>query len=347
LCTHTEDCISDYVFIDIFSTALSGFDLVAINFHRNRVDYWITVAREHIAALPSSQDYKEYNSAESRQAAEKWIDVAELLNQRVGEASREMIVHSAYKCVSSNEVFELLQANFNTHQGLRLWRILRLITKPVFNSRLLRRIAHRLSNFQKVKINLLPPVPKTQLKNEYLVDIITAWSQLCSVSPLTSELQKLYHVNDKFKLDCARTFGSHAEVQLLLHYANNDLLASSIDYFGCSKKSCLLCKALLQDSPQPVSTRGHHGICYPQWAVPFTQSKDIIDSLELLENTIVSRIKMHLNGQADGTFLHQVPQSTVVSNVPTSSLEEISRKAEIMRSIEENRQTLVKQRSIL
>ena len=260
-----------------------------------------------------------------------------------------MIVHSAHKCVSSNEVFELLQANFNTHRGLRLWSILRLITKPVFNSRLLKRIARRLSNLQKVKINPLPPVPKTQLKNEYLVDIMTAWSGLCSVSPLTSELKKLYHFhfNDKFKLDCARTFGSHAEVQLLLHYENNDPLTSSIDYFGCSKKSCLLCEALLQDLPQPVSTRGDHGICYPQWAVPFTQSKNIMDSLQLLENTIVSRIKMHLNGQAERIFLNQVPQSTVVSNVPTSSLEEISRKAGIMRSIEENRQTLVKQRNIL
>jgi hypothetical protein len=77
-------------------------------------------AREYIAALPSSQDYKEYQGSESWQAAEKWIDVAELLNQKVGEASREMNVHSAYKCVSSNEVFELLQANFNTHQSLRL-----------------------------------------------------------------------------------------------------------------------------------------------------------------------------------------------------------------------------------
>ena len=31
--------------------------------------------------------------AKSRQAAEKWIDVVELLNQKVGEASREMIVY--------------------------------------------------------------------------------------------------------------------------------------------------------------------------------------------------------------------------------------------------------------
>jgi hypothetical protein len=61
---------------------MSGFDLVAISFHRHRVDYWITVAREYIAALPSSQDHKEYQGAESSQAAEKWVDVAELLNQK-------------------------------------------------------------------------------------------------------------------------------------------------------------------------------------------------------------------------------------------------------------------------
>jgi hypothetical protein len=72
-----------------------------------------------------------------------------------------------------------------------------------------------------------------------------------------------------------------------------------------------------------------------------------MDSLQHLESILVSRIKMHLSGQADKAFLHQVPQSTVTSNVPTSSLEEISRKAEIMKSIEETRQSFLKQRSIL
>ncbi len=250
------------------------------------------------------------------------MNVTELLNTTEGEASRELIVHSAYKCVSSNEVFELLKANFNNHRSLKIYRILRLITKPIFNSRLLKRIGRRLSNFRTVKVNLLEPVPNTQLKNEYLVDIMTAWSQLCPVSPSTSELQKLYLINNKFKLGCARTFGSHAEVQLLLYYENHDLLTPSMDYFGCSKKSCLLCEALLRNLPQPVSTSGRHGICYPQWAVPFTKSKDVMTSLQFLENTIVRRVEMHLKGQADATFLRQVPQSTVASNVPTSSLEE-------------------------
>ncbi|KAH8589504.1 hypothetical protein B0O99DRAFT_599796 [Bisporella sp. PMI_857] len=115
----------------IFSTALSGFDLVVINFQRNRVDYWITVAREYIAALLSSQDYEEYHSAEYRQAAENWIDFVELNK-------------------------------------------------------------------------------------------------------------------------------SHAEVQLLLHYKNNNILTPSIDYFGCNKKSFLLYEALLQTLPRPISTRGRY-----------------------------------------------------------------------------------------
>jgi hypothetical protein len=170
------------------------------------------VAREYTADLPSPQDSKEYRS-ESRQIAEKWIDVVELLNRKVGEASRETIVHAAYKCVSSNEVLEHLQTSVNNHRSLRLWRIFRLISKPVFNSRLLKRILRGLPNFQKVKINLLSSVPETKLKNEYLVDIVKAWSRLCSVSPSISELQKLYHFNNKFKLDSARTFRAHAEVQ--------------------------------------------------------------------------------------------------------------------------------------
>lgn len=211
-----------------------------------------------------------------------------MLNQKAGTVSREMIAQCAYKCVHSNEVLELIKASFTKNQSTNLWKTLKLIARPVHNSRLVKRIAHHVRNFRNVKIQVLPSLPKTTVDERFLISIATAWSQLCSGSPRLIDIQKLKSYDATFKSDCARDFGAHAEVQLLLHYDNSDLFAPSIYYFGCSKKSCFLCEVLLRNYPRPIATRGRHGICYPQWGVPFVKSKDILESLHILEETIVN-----------------------------------------------------------
>jgi hypothetical protein len=334
--------ISNYVLIGRFDLSLNWFDSVIIEFNRERIDYWTAKARQCIASLPSFQDHEEDRSLDFQQAAKAWANIAQLLNHQETQETipREQIVQAAYECITSIKVRELLQTTFSIQTGSKLWRILRFIARPVSNRRLLMRIACRLSHFRKVKICPLPSGPKTKLSREYLVDITDAWGRLHPVSSLVSEPKTLAAFNGRFRKDCARAFTSHAEVQLLLHYRNTLSLTPSIDYFGCSKESCLLCETFLQALPQPISTRGRHGICYPAWTVPFTRSEDIMVALQQLGEVLVSRIEMYMKNQRSGIFLNAVPQSTIVSDFPNLSLEEIVRRKGMVESEEENRQIL-------
>lgn len=340
--------LSNSVLVGISDLPSNWFDPVTIEFNGERVDHWIAIARRYIALLPSFQDQREDRSPGFQQAAKAWTNITKLLNHKAtGEIiPREQIVHAAYECIISIEVRDLLQTIFNIQMGSKLWRILRFIARPASNCRLLMRIASRLPHFRKVKICPLPSGPKTKLSRKYLVDIMDAWGRLGPISSLGSELKTLAAFKGRFRQDCARAFSSHAEVQLFLHYEYNVSLTPSLDYFGCSKKSCLLCEGFLQALSRPISTRGRHGICYPAWAVPFTRSQDIMVALQQLEKTLVYRIEMHMKGQP-ATFLDQVPQSTIASDFPNSSLEEISRRKKMMKSVEENRQMLQRQRNIV
>ena len=341
--------LSNFVLVGISDLSSNRFDPVAIGYNRERVDYWIATARKYIALLPSFQDHDEDRSPGFQLATKTWNNITKLLNHKATGKTRrrEQIVHAAYECIISIEVRELLQTTFNIQMGSKLWRILKFIARPISNCRLLMRVVSRLPHFRKVKICPVPSGPKIKLSSKYLVDIMDTWGHLGSISSLGSELKTFVAFKGRFKQDCARAFSCHAEVQLFLHYENNVSVTPSLDYFGCSKKSCLLCEGFLQALSQPISTRGRHGICYPAWAVPSTRSQDIMDALQQLKKTLIHRIEMHMKGQPASTFLSQVPQSTIASEFPNSFLEEISRRKEMMKSVEENRQTLQRRRNIL
>jgi OTT_1508-like deaminase len=231
--------------------------------------------------------------------------------------------------------------------GPKIWNALRFIARPISNCRLLLRIASQLPHFRTVKFFPIPSGSETKLNPEYLVEIPDAWTQLVSRAPSSSEIKKIAKFRDKFKRDCARSFGSHAEIQLFLHYMNNVCPTPSIDYFGCSKKTCFLCEVFLRATSHPISTRGRHGICYPAWGVPFSRSNEVAAALLELEKVLVSRIEMHLKGQSGEAFLNQVPQSTIISDFQGLSLEEISRKDGMKKFVEEKRKTLQSERRIL
>lgn len=231
--------------------------------------------------------------------------------------------------------------------GPKIWNALRFIARPIFNCRLLLRIASQIPHFRTVKFFPVPPGPKTKLNSEYLVEITDAWNQLVAMAPSISKLETIAKFRDKFKRDCARSFGTHAEVQLFLHYKNNVCPSPSTDYFGCSKKTCFLCEVFLKATSHPISSRGRHGICYPAWGVPFSKSNEVAAALLECERVLVSRIEMILNGQSGEAFLHQVPQSTFISDFQGLSQKEISRKDGVKKSLEERRKILQSERRIL
>lgn len=208
-------------------------------------------------------------------------------------------------------------------------------------------MASHFPQLRTIKVCPIPSPSKTILRPEYLVNITDAWDQLSSTSPAGAEIKTVASFRNRFNQDCAKPLRSHAEVQLVLHYADSVSLAPSIDYFGCSKKTCFLCEGFLQALSHPISTRGRHGICYPAWGVPFSRSNEVGIALEELGKNMISRIKMHLKGQPLGGLLHQVPQSTVVSDISISFLESMSRKKEMIVSVEAHQKSLQRERRIM
>ncbi|KFZ20164.1 hypothetical protein V501_00274, partial [Pseudogymnoascus sp. VKM F-4519 (FW-2642)] len=288
---HLQKYIASASEESICGQSLTWFDCLAIEYNRERIDYWTASARQCIASLPPFQeDHAEDYSSTFQQAAKMWADLTKLLSYKeTGETlPREQIVHSAYQCIASIKVGELLHTIFKSQIGSKLWRILGFIARPVSNCRLLIRIASRLPHFRKVKIIPLLPGPKLKLNPKYLIDITDAWCRLDPDAQPGCELKTLSSFKATFKEDCSRKLSSHAEVQLFSYYVASQL--PSIDYFGCSKKSCLLCEGFLQALSRPISTRGRHGICYPAWIVPFTKSEDIILALQQLEQSLVRQI---------------------------------------------------------
>ncbi len=231
--------------------------------------------------------------------------------------------------------------------GSKLWRVLVFMARPVSNCRLLVRIAGHFPHFRTVKVCPIPSGPETILRPEYLVDITDAWDRLASISPAGPEIKRIASFRDRFKRDCARRLRSHAEVQLLLHYEDTGCRGPSIDYFGCSKKTCFLCEGFLQALSHPISTRGRHGICYPAWGVPFSRSDEVGLALEKLGKRLISRIEMHLKGQPTDTFLNQVPQSTVVSDMSSLPVKSMLWKNRMVKSVEAHRQSLQRERRIV
>jgi len=145
-------------------------------------------------------------------------------------------------------------------------------------------------------------------------------------------------------------YGLHAEIQLFMHYEDRPDLTSTLSYFGCSKKSCLLCNTFLQALPNPLATRGSHGICYPAWGVPPPRSDGAETALERPKEMLISRIKslLYNSGRARKTyFAPPVPQSTFVSDLSDPTLQDWSQREEKVKAAKETEMARRKERLIL
>ncbi|KIW47410.1 uncharacterized protein PV06_00107 [Exophiala oligosperma] len=328
----------------------SWFEPIAIGFNCKRIDYWLRVARRCILCEHPFKAPNEKLGPGFKEAVKTWTNMEELLRHTSSSGlavSKEEIVRCAYECISSMEVHDLLETSCRDKVGPKLWRALRSIARPVSNCRLLARIASHVVQLRTVKVCPIPSGPETILTPEYLIDITDALDRLVSVSLAGPALKRVTSFRKRFKQACARPLRSHAEVQLFLHYEDGLCRAPSIDYFGCSKKSCFLCEGFLRALPLPISTRGRHGICYRAWGVPFSKSDKVVIALEELGNNLASRIEKYLKGQLRSSILNQVPQSAFVSGLSSSSSEELRWKKEMVDSVKEDQKSRQKERRIL
>lgn len=254
-----------------------------------------------------------------------WTDLRESLFDEDTEIVqfREKVVKQAYECVVSVQVQQLLQMIYEPGIASKLWKCLRFIARPIIDGRMLHTIGCSYPQFRDVQIFAIPPRPKQDIRLEYQIGISDAWKRLGTKLPPGPGLSKLFALDNKFRADCSVPYGLHAEIQLFMHYEENLEAKPTLLYFGCSKRSCFLCHTFLQALPHPISTRGTHGICYPAWGGPNSNSNAAGSALKGLEDVLVSRINLGFPNFIQDKkvyFAQAVQQSTLVSDRSLDSL---------------------------
>jgi hypothetical protein len=202
---------------------------------------------------------------------------------------------------------------------------LNLIARPILDCRLLLAIATRDPLFRRANISLLPGPPKTVLDSEHLVDIFEAWEQLGLGILPNSVITTLQFNVDQFEEACQEPFALHAEMQLVFYYEDPCSARPTLDYFGCSKKTCLLCESFLSALKPLITTRGRHGICYPAWGVPTAGPVSIEDATESVKRDLMTRIQNFASNLTHGKRNVTIPfvnQSDVVSDFSQLTLQE-------------------------
>jgi len=297
--------------------ALSGdFISAAIAYTGERIDHWVGELRRLLRVRPEERRGKKKQPSPQKDT-KTWTDFKSTLYQgATGSANfREKIVDRAYKCALSADIRAFLFTSLQ-RDGRKVWHALKSLARPVLDCRILRDIATRHLQFQNLRICPVRQRHKTALRPEYPVDIINAWHQLNSFDSSLSQAKILAGFGRRFESDCGKSFALHAEMQLFVHYESGAALPPTLDYFGCSKKACLLCESFLQALARPVAMRGRHGICYAAWGLPPSSSLGTVAALKDLEKMLVSRIRSHLadSGRIDKRLVvPAVHQSTVTS----------------------------------
>lgn len=147
----------------------------------------------------------------------------------------------------------------------RLWRELRLLGRPIHNSCLISQIALSFAQFRKIEIHQIPRPRPTKLTSENIHSLKDTIRHLglstCEEAILSKiSAQQWSKMKPKFKEGlCA-----HAEVQLLAWYSANPDIQPGIYYFGCSKRTCLLCEAFMSIHSPTIFSRGRHGSLLPR-----------------------------------------------------------------------------------
>lgn len=281
------------------ATSLTEFELKVIDYTSRRIDHWIGTLRK---TLEIDQNCPGWNSEQwlGQEAAFKtWTDMTDLILQFDADNEtvnlRPLIVQQAYRCLGPTQVRQLYSNTFGTKAGLKLWSKLNFIARSLVDCRLLRSIAAREPQLRNCKISLVLSKTKTTPGAKDAVGIFEAWERLGLGSTPDSAIRMLHPFSQRFEMACVETFSLHAEMQLVMHYEERCRPRPTLDYFGCSKRTCLLCETFLGALPSPIATRGRHGVCYPAWAVPSSNSGAVKVAVERLEKSLLTRIREILN----------------------------------------------------
>ncbi|KAJ5158523.1 uncharacterized protein N7500_008174 [Penicillium coprophilum] len=245
---------------------------------------------------------------------------------------------------AAREALERMVPSVDPRKIIQMWRVL---ARPITSLQILSQIARLLPNFRAVSFILLSPPSSFKLQNRQIPSISQAWKHLgLSSSSEGRILPAQICKNHVFKKKCRRNLFIHCEIQLLTRYEAQPSLRPTLDYFGCSKKTCYLCESFLALSSLNFRTRGRHGKCHPQWAVHSNDTESIRHRLKSLCEMIKQKIKARLQP-------HQSPppvtidQSSAVSVLKTLDLLEITRQKKNREIADKKGQELREQMQIL
>ncbi|KAJ8060028.1 hypothetical protein OCU04_011639 [Sclerotinia nivalis] len=334
------------------TTALSEFECFAIAYTSPRVDYWVKELRDILSSASLSQNEKGQSSSQGQVEEKIWANFTRLLSQYHTRTIilKHRIVQRAYECVMNLEIHNFLHVVFEPAVGSKLWRALKFLTRPLIDIRILRDIATHHPQFQDIRISPVFPSAKTSIGLQYQIPVSTAWTKLTNDSPPAAILRKLDRYNDEFKEDCAKSYNLHAEIQLVMHYENSRDLVPTFEYFGCSKKTCLICEGFLQSLPVPICTRGRHGICDSSWGVLLSTSVGVDTALKGLETILISRINAFLEDPSEihkSLFVSNVEQSTLASELSESTRESLKQREELIEGLKKSQMNQREENAIL
>lgn len=299
------------------------FELRVIDYLSRRIDPLIEDFRKTLDTGQRSCHWNSQRRPGQNASAEAWIVMTNLISrlgtvEGVGE-SRAQIVQQACKCLNSPEMQQLLSHKFGMEVGLKVWKKLNFIARPLVDCQVLRSITIHEPQLRNCEISPILSRSKATLEAKHVIGIFKAWEALGLGSAPESVVRSLKPSRQKFEEECAKGFSLHAEMQLVMYYDKRSKTHPTFNYFGCSKKSCLLCETFLGALPDPIATRGRHGVCYAAWGVPDSDSKDIKAAVERLEKILVVRIQEVLHQKG---FVANVLQSDMVSDFSQLTLDE-------------------------
>ncbi|GLA90039.1 hypothetical protein AtubIFM56815_005588 [Aspergillus tubingensis] len=316
------------------ANSMAEFEAASINYTASRVDYWISACQRTYANSHIDTDWHPQAWPGRESAAQTWTSMADLLvcsnSKRMAADIRTLSVQLAFGCVSSPEVHHLLLDALGPKVGSRLWVALKFVARPLTDCQRLREITLWESDLRHAQISLVPSAPKTTLRMEHVIDIVTAWERLGLGIATEPVIELLDPYRELFKQACAESLSLHAEMQLICYHEECRGRRRMLQYFGCSKKSCLLCETFLAAMHDPIETRGRHGVCYPAWGVPCLNSDAIYLVTTELGNDLVNRIRGLFNRIIRPGATANVMQSDFVSDFSKITLEEWRQRQKIV-----------------
>ena len=174
--------------------------------------------------------------------------------------------------------------------GRRVIDLLHQIARPGTAATVIKNMIERELNRRCLKIVPHHPPAKVCLDPKHHVPLSQAWSLLGLPDTPQTNLFVNRH-GEQFAKQISTPLNIHTEVQMLTVYALNPDFHCSLNYFGCSKRACLLCDAMIKLAPEQIEMRGTHGKYYCLWGIPVVLQERNESEVVQLTDLITARIK--------------------------------------------------------